>query len=169
MKTKKSQIFFFDLIFSFVILVVALGIFFTYFLVVNDNEDIHSLNREIMERFTTTNINALNNDEVRAMFVQNKITNIENTVAQQVAEFYYDGENDLAQNLTRIFVQSFVSVELNVEVRIENTSNSLILYDNEPRTPREDAQIISSQNRDVIGFREDETFGPYTFKIDIWT
>ena len=169
MKTNKSQIFFFDLIFSFVILVVSLGLFFTYFLVVNDNEDIHTLNREVLERFTTTNINALNNEEVREMFVRNEITNIQNTVAQQVAEFYYDGENELAQNLTSIFISSFSSTELNIVVEIYNTTDSYVLYSTELRNSKEDSDVVSSQTRDVIGFRNGESFGPYTFNIDIWT
>lgn len=168
MNKTNSQIFFFDLIFSFVILLVSLGLLFTYFLVIEDNEDIHSLNRQILDRFTTTNINSLNNENVRVMFNNREIINIQNTVAQQVAEFKFRGEDLLAEELSSLFISSFIAEELNVQVNISNATMNSLVYQNEIKSPYNDAQIISSLRRDVIGIRDKEVYGPYTFTINIW-
>ena len=88
-QSRKSQIFIFDFITSFIILIVAIVIVLSYFQSTSDNVDIYGINLEIIDSFTTTNINSLNNEEVRNLFIAREITNIENTIAQQVGEFYY--------------------------------------------------------------------------------
>ena len=53
---RKSQIFIFDFITSFIILIVAIVIVLSYFQSTNDNVDIYGINLEIIDSFTTTNI-----------------------------------------------------------------------------------------------------------------
>ena len=168
----KGQIFLFDLIFAIVILIVSVGIFLTYFITTYENEDIYSLNYELMNSFTTTSINSLNDEGIRDFFSKGYIRNKDDTIAQQVASFYYSGEVSLAQNLTEIFVKNYLSKEMSYNVTISNSSDFLVLYQSDLRRKNlEDASIASVTRRAVFGYSKSDpsfVYGPYTITIQIW-
>lgn len=175
---KKSQIFIFDLIFAFIILIVSLGLFYAYYLDVDENEQLYDLNMDILNGFTNTKINNLNDDGIRDLFIQNKIRNIENSVAEQVVEFYinnntYPGE---AESLTKIYVKDYVDKQMNFLLSIENKTGGdyLVLYkypeDPMPfRVEYENASIATHSQRIIFSFRnQTEFYGPFVFKVKIW-
>ena len=124
MRSSKSQIYILDLIFSMTILVVSIGVAASYFGNTTDNQDIYTINSQILNGLTLTEINSLNNEEIREMFRDNEIKNPENTVAQQIGEFYDRNNTELAENLTRVFVGDFINDYLNLQVRLYDTDNS---------------------------------------------
>ena len=170
--SKKSQIFMFDLIFSFVVIILTLSLVFNYYIDVNLNVDIHELNKNILSGFTHTKINTLNDEEIRDIFKQGKIKNIYNTIAQQVSEFYYYNDDLYAKNLSRIFVEDYIRKEMNFNITLENKTGSIfVLYEqiNRPEISITDSSIVSRTSRTIFGFNNATDFyGPYTFKIEIW-
>ena len=167
-KSKKSQIFIFDFITSFIILIVAIVIVLSYFQSTSDNVDIYGINLEIIDSFTTTNINSLNNEEIRNLFISRQITNIENTIAQQVGEFYYRNSISNAQNLTELFIRDFISGQMNINVTMYNSTHKLILYsDTRKSIDFDDAQISSVTDRLIFGTYGGERY-LYNFKIELW-
>ena len=161
----------FDLIFSFIILMVSFGLIFVYYINVNDNNDIYDLNKRILDGFTNTKINTLNNIDVREMFVNNKIRNLQNTVAQQVGEFHYYGDDELAKNLTEIFVENFLDRQMNFNLTLENeTGGVFVLYSKlyRPEISPENSSITAISRRTIFGFNQSDYYGPYKLKIKIW-
>lgn len=172
MKSKKSQIFLFDLILSLVIVLVTLGILFSYYSSTQDNLNIYDLNLQIMSGFSQTKVNSLNNEEVRRMFVQGQIRNIENTVAQQVAEFTYNGRFDLATNLSRIFLEGYLPRQYNMNLSLNNGTVESEVFSriNRPNSPYEESDLASSMRRTIYGFiNQTDYYGPYRFTIRIWS
>lgn len=169
-KRIKSQLFIFDLILSLIILVVSLGIAFSYFSNTSSNIDIYDLNNEIMNSFTLTELNSLNGKYIRDLFVNGQIKNYHNTVAQQVSEFYYLGKLDLAQNLSEFFVKDFIRKEFNFNISLINNSNIVTLYTNSnPTISVENSTLISVSKRSVYGFLNlSNSYGPYEFKVVMW-
>jgi len=173
MENVKSQIFIFDLIFSVVIIIVSLGIVGSYFVNTNYNVDIYDLNNQILNGFTQTKINSLNSLEIRKMFINNQIKNIDNTVAQQVGEFYYLGNISLAKNLTTVFIKDYLSRQMNFNLTFYNDSNianPITLYSKiNNGVNYKDSQITSSTSRTIFGFiNTSNYYGPYTFKVQLW-
>ena len=171
---KKTQLFLFDLILSFIILIVVISLLFIYSSSSVENINVFRLNLEIMSGFTTTNINELNDEEVRQMFINRKITNIHNSVAQQVAEFYFYDEPVLAQNLTRIFMGSSFqdNYNVNLSILLDNGTRYDVFNIISPNMPKpiEDSEIASSLDKTVIGFiNRTDYFGPYKFTLKIWS
>jgi hypothetical protein len=170
---KKSQLFLFDGIIGFTLIIIALGVILTYYSTSYESQNIHYLNQELLNSYTNTKINDLNDDEIRDFFRQGQIRNIQNSIAQQTAEFHFEGKDELAKNLTRIFVEDFVTKQMNTQV---------LIYDNTTiNTPTElfnkinrninlaDAKSVSSTKRTVIGFLDTTTiYGPYTIQILLW-
>jgi len=171
MKKLKSQIFLFDLLFSFIILVVSISIIFSYYNSTTDNVDIYSFNLKIINSLTKTSINSLNDDEIRKMFIDKKIRNIKNSVAQQISDFYYVGKLDDAKNLTRIFIKDYVTKNINLNLTLINESGGEfnLYYVQNTNKKISDASILSENNRVVIGFINNTNYyGPYIFKVKIW-
>ena len=170
---KRSQIFLFDLIFAFVILTVTLALFYAYYLDVDENTNIYDLNMNILNGFTNTKINSLNDVEIRDFFIQYKITNIDNSVAEQVVEFHHNGQSEDASKLTRIFVQDYVDKQMNFVLSLENETggNYTVLYEYPTvhRISFENSTIATSSERLIFSFQnQSEFYGPYVFKVRIW-
>ena len=166
----KSQIFIFDLIFSIVILIVSLGLALSYFSNTSSNIDIYDLNNQIMNSFTLTELNSLNGEYIRDIFVSGQIRNYHNTVAQQVSEFYYLGDVGMAQNLSKFFVKDFIKKQFNFNLTLRNSSNTIVLYSTiNPSINIEQAELVSVTKRSVYGFVDlENSYGPYEFKVEIW-
>lgn len=161
----------FDLIFSFIILIISIGLLYNYYIDVTGNVDIYDLNKNILNGFTNTRINTLNDEEIREMFRANKVKNIENTVAQQVGEFYYYGSLTDANDLTRIFAQDYIDKQMNFEFTLDDAGTSYELYKsiNRPEVDFDSAEIASVNQRTIFGFKNSTDFyGPYVFRIKIW-
>lgn len=170
---KKSQIFLFDGIVGFIIIIIALGVVLTYSSSSFESQNIHSLNQQLLNSYTNTKINDLNDNEIRAFFRQGQIRNIHNSIAQQTSEFYFESKTDLAQNLTKIFVDDFVTKQINARVLIYDAttiSTPTILFEKLNKNMNLSmAGSVSSTKRSVIGFINSSTvYGPYTIQILLW-
>ena len=165
---KKAQIFMLDFILSIVVLIIALVTVFSYFGSTTPNTDIYELNNEIMNAFTTTKINSLNDEDIRRYFIAQKIKNVENTVAQQVGEFYFINQTSDAQDLTRDFMHIYISNEINIDVLIGNSSNRTLIYNrNNVGSSFPRSELSSTTNRLVLGFNNG-SFYSYEFSIILW-
>lgn len=170
MNAKKSQIFLFDLISSLVIIIVTLGIVFSYYTVSSQNVDLYSQNQEIMSSLSQTRVNSLNNEEIRQLFIQSEIRNVDNTVGQQIGEFYARGRLDLARNISESFLDDFVLQQVNFQLLLLNESTVIYLYNETPSNLAfEDSSISSVTRRTIFGFSNSTTlFGPYVFEMRLW-
>ncbi len=167
---KKSQIFLFDLILSIVILMVSMGISISYFVNISNNVDIYDLNNQILTNFVKTELNSLNGDEIRDLFIAGKIKNIHNSVAQQVSEFYYFNYNSDANNLTELFVSSYIKNQMNFKFEISNNSNfntTSILFE-QIRFPEEKSEISAVSKKTIIGFIDQDNYYIYHLRLKIW-
>lgn len=167
---KKSQIFIFDIILAFIIILVGISVFFLYDFYEFDNQQLYSINKNILKGISMTQINSLNDDEIRVFFSQNKIKNIKNTVAEQIVEFCYEDEIELAQNLTKIFVKNYVNNQLNINITLENSSFVQTLYVLKVNDVSfKDSYVSSQTSKNFFSFlNSKEVFGPYQIKIKIW-
>jgi len=174
---KKTQIFLFDLIFAFVIFIVSITLFYTYYINVDENVNVYDLNINIINSFTNTKLNDLNDKEIRDLFIQNKIRNIENTVAEQVVEFYEANKSNPveAQYLSKIYVKDYIDKQMNFEFTLENETDVLTTLYRYPELPDdykvsfENSTIATRSQRLIFGFKnQTEFYGPYLLKVKIW-
>jgi hypothetical protein len=105
------------------------------------------------------------------MFRNNQIKNPQNTVAQQIAEFYYRGNQELAENLTRIFVEDFINDYLNLQVVLYDSSGveEELYAERRSSVTFKNAEITATTKREVFGFINKTTsYGPYMFEVRVW-
>ena len=165
---KKAQIFMLDFILSIVVLVIAFVIVFSYFGSTTPNKNIYDLNNEIVNAFTTTKINSLNDENIRLYFTAQKIKNVENTIAQQVGEFYFLNQTSDAQGLTRDFMSIYISNQVNINVLIVNNSDEISIFNKTNKgSSFQGSQISSTTNRLVLGSYNGSLYS-YEFSVRLW-
>lgn len=168
---KRSQIFIFDLILATLILIVSVGIFFSYYgSSSSSNPNLYSLTEQIISSLTSTQINSLNDPGVISMFQNNQIRNIENSVANQISEFHYLNNENLAKNLTNIFVKNYINSQSNINITLFDGTNTISVFSQNPTgISIEDSSSISIRSRTIFGFvNKTSSYGPYTLKVSIW-
>lgn len=162
----------FDLMLSFIILILSVSLIYSYYINVDLSEDVYELNKNILDGFTNTRINSLNSLDIRNMFIAGDIKNIQNTVAQQVAEFYFSGDSVKAGELTQVFIEDYLDNQINFNLTIEKEGGGVVdvLYSklNRPQISFEKSGIVSARQRIIFGFNNSEVFGPYVFRTMIW-
>ncbi len=170
---KKSQIFIFDLIFSFVIILLSVSLLYVFYIGVNDDRNVHQISNNIINSFTNTKINDLNNEQVRNFFINAKIRNIENSVAEQIMEFYSEGQHNDAKDLTEIFIKDYSDKTLSFQVNISSVDGTLsyMLYrklsvDN---VDMNSSKAVAYSSRVLFSFRNrDIKYGPYRLEVFVW-
>ena len=169
MNKKKSQLFLFDLIMSFVVLVVSLGIAFSYYSISVDDNNYYKLSQEIINSITNTELNSLNNKEIRELFIKGKIKNYHNTLGQQICEFKYLNDDISAKNLTKLYLISYSKPNININVSISNLSgNTFELYSLVNTHSSKNSNIKYSTSRLISGFINSTDFYQYKLKLEIW-
>lgn len=171
-KYTKSQIFLLDFIFASILFVISIGIFFIYFSFSEPQEDLYEVVYRVSSLMSSTKINDLNNDYVRDLFIAREIRNIDNTLLQQISEFYVRGDLIKAQNLTREIAGIYILERIGYSISFEyeesiNTINTVEL-DNSTIFPRDEARTLATIQRRIIGF--DEGNNPYihTYIFEVW-
>lgn len=167
MISKKSQFFMFDLIFSFVILVVAVGIALYYSTSSFQEEGLFDLSQNIINQYTTTSINSLNNEEIRDFFLANEITNVDNSIAQQTAEFYLRSQISDAETLNRVFIETYERRNLYISLALINETTSLEPYTTPGAPSFTNAKTSYVDSREILLIYEDEV-KTYTAEVKIW-
>jgi len=168
----KSQIFMLDLIFSIVLIFISLSLFYNYYYTTTDSLDVFEVSKNIQNGFSMTKINSLNDKIIVDLFVARKITNIENSIIQQIILFYNSGQITDGYNLTKYFVKNFDNQNfLNINMTLKNDTDNIILFNqtNNRKIALKNAEIVSVRSRKVFANKGDGTiYGPYTFEVTIW-
>lgn len=165
---KFSQIFLLDFIFATVLIVVSVGTFFVYYSITDPQEDLFDITYRLSNTMSSTYINELNNDFVRSLFISREITNIENTILQQISEFYEKGEFNLADNLMSNVVDTYLIDRVGYEIELLDVGDSTtrVLDSSGNYLDKNDSKTIASIQRQIIGFEGDNPFiHRYTFEV----
>lgn len=167
-KSNNSQIFLLDFIFATVLIIVSLGTFLAYYSLSDPQEDLFDIAYRLSDTMSTTNINELNNDFVRNLFINREITNVDNTLFQQISEFYQRGEYSLADNLTKEITDSFLIERIGYEITVFNGSGSSRVLDNSSLAlNRDESKTVASVQRQIFGFQDNNPF-THVYEIEVW-
>lgn len=166
---KNSQIFLLDFIFATVLIIVSVGTFFVYFTVTDPQEDLFDITYRLTNTMSSTYINELNNDFVRDLFINREVTNIENTILQQVSEFYERGEFILADNLTSNVVDTYLVERVGYEIELldVDSGTTRILDSSGSYLDKDDSKTVATIQRQIIGFEGDEPF-IHRYSFEVW-
>ena len=170
--SKKSQIFIIDLILATVILIVTFGVIAANYVNTDSQRDLFDIAFRTSNSMGAIGINDLNNEYVRQLFINQRIQNIDNTIVQQISDFYIRGMNDYAENLTREVSQTYIPNSVGYTVTLIDISSlgepeEIILDSNERFGTRNESSTIASIEKQVILFMDSDFF-VHRYRIEVW-
>ena len=166
---KNSQIFLLDFIFATVLIVVSVGTFFIYFSATDPQEDLFDITYRLAELMSSTEINELNNDFVRNLFINREVTNIENSILQQISEFYERGNLTLAANLTSNTVDTYLIERVGFEIELLDVDSGAVevLDSSGSFLDKNESKTVATIQRQIIGFEDGEPF-IHRYNFEVW-
>lgn len=165
-----SQIFLLDFIFATVLIIVSIGTFFVYYSLFDPQEDLFDIVYRLSNTMSSTQINDLNNDFVRDLFINREITNIDNTILQQTSEFYERGNLTLARNLTEQITATYLVDRIGYEITLVDlgptTPTPEVLDSSGSFLDKDESKTVARIQRQIIGFQDSNPYvHRYTFEV----
>ena len=162
-----SQIFIVDLITATVLLVISVVIFFSYYSLSSPDESLYDTALELSTSFSSTQINSLNNDYIRTLFVEQKINDIDNTLFQQISDFHIRGMSEDAENLTREITELFVTEQIGYTIILDDFTLETELISSSLFGSKSQARNVAVIERQIIGI-ENSTPYIHIYTIEVW-
>ena len=186
-----------DSIIALFILVIGVTVVFAFRTAEPPTQQLELYSLDMMNYLSKTKIKEVNNAVVFEMLSDDRITNKENTLFEQLAEFYYVCTTDPlagdindcmadAKEFVKELTDGLLSKQFSYSIAIfvpppanaDGTSGEIVpedtylIYENKQNTALVDAKVIIPTRRLVHGIYEDEDsvdfFGPYLAEVVIW-
>jgi hypothetical protein len=156
--------------------VLSIGIFliFALFIKVPSQQEVKSLSEDMMDFFAGNQIKDINREYSGVggqLWNEGYITNSENTLLQQVAQFYENGDNEIA----KLFIEDLTRTSLPEQYLFEIWIDDELIYPQGPSQEHNQSkartQILIPSYKLVYGFvteEEVDMFGPYVAEVLVW-
>ncbi|MBU0757651.1 MAG: hypothetical protein KKF44_06280 [Nanoarchaeota archaeon] len=157
---KRGIFFTIDAMFASIIIVLALVLALTFFVEQEDSSiqmNYHS--QDIIDSLANIKISEINDSYVRSLIEKGNIPNQNNSIIEQIGEFYVLNQSELATNLTLIVTKKLVPEKFGFELLV-NDETILI---NASQSGRQDD--IISYRRMVSGFEKFKPLKGSTSKV----
>ena len=167
---KKAYFFILDVFIAIGVVIVGLIVLFSFNPTWKSERQVFFLSEDISRLLTSTKIYELNNDYIFELRNNGNITDIENTVFEQVGEFYYRNISmgcsyclDLAGNLIENITYRKTLRKYDFDVIIESVS----IYNTS--SSQDTAEVLVSTKKILFGLMDKDTFwGPYRGEVRVW-
>jgi hypothetical protein len=171
-KNKKGAYFFvMDAVIAGAVLVAALLFIFSSFSSAPERDTIVSTTEDFSNYLHSTTMRQYSSPAVNAMIEDGNITNLDNTIAAQIVEFYQSGKVDEANNLTADVARSIVPADRGLIIEFQLASESLIYnstFHKDPATLNSSSLVISAKRLTFRLVNETTLFGPVWVEVKVW-
>jgi hypothetical protein len=122
------------------------------------------LSQDVMETLASTQLFTLNNPYVDEHRTSRNITDLDNTILEQIGEFYVTQQLGNAQNLTRNVTLNLIPPQYSFEIWFDGW-----LVHNRSYLHSDETPVLSASKTMVIGVINRTFFwGPYTAEVYVW-
>lgn len=124
-----------------------------------------AVSKGLAESLSQVKLSELNNPLITSMSRDGTITNMDNTILQQAAEFYFLGNRHYAFELLRNVSQSLIPKQYSFNVIVNNE----LIYNRTVRTENSSSVLVSSKKL-VFGVanRTALVYGPTIAEVRLW-
>ncbi|MBI2651469.1 hypothetical protein HYX01_03290 [Candidatus Woesearchaeota archaeon] len=171
---KKGYFFVIDAVLALSVLAIGILLAFTLYSNVPSKEQSTVLSEDLMDFLVNNKIKDTDNTYASVngqLWNSGKITNAENTLLQQAAEFYAINELDIANQ----FIAELTKNSLPSQYTFELWINKKLIYPKEPsqqhQTSKNQANVLIPSKKIVYGIlnKDDGSmFGPYDAEVLVW-
>jgi hypothetical protein len=160
---KRGYIFTIDAFIAMLITTIGVIMVYLAYTSVPDIYQQHAISQDVMNIFSTTEIGSLNSEYIDEQVASGNITNLQNTIFEQIAEYYAKGMTGEAQNMTRNLSASLVPYQYYYEVWLNGT----LMYNKSFLT--NDVEQLSVSKIILLGSLNPTTlWGPFEGEVNVW-
>jgi len=183
----KGYFFLIDSLIALGILTIGIFLIFTMYLRTPSKEEAEIVSEDVMDFFANNKIKDVNNPYAGVngeLWNQGLITNAENTLLQQVAEFYKNYtlnvgvDQTLAEqylDTSKTFVEEFTQNAISSQYELEFWIQDTLLYPREAseahNRSKSSTSVLIPSKKIVYGISNKENgemFGPYSVRVLAW-
>ncbi|MBD3203092.1 hypothetical protein GF327_02260 [Candidatus Woesearchaeota archaeon] len=156
---KKSMFFTIDGLFAGILLASSLILIFSFFIEEQSSLQMNYYSKDIVNSLANLKINEINDSYVKSLIKNGNITNINNSVIEQISEFYVLNKTELSNNLSKILTEKIIPEKFGMQILV----NDEIVISNDSKSGRIDDLI--SYRRMVSGFEKFKPLKGATSKV----
>lgn len=121
------------------------------------------ISQDLMTSLSSTNVRDINQPYINALRGNGTITNFDNSVMEQAAEFYVTNQDDISREFIKSALSTIVPSQYGYRVVINNE----VLYNTS--TPALDINVLTTSKTIVYGtLNRTILWGPYTVELTTW-
>ncbi|MFH1182416.1 MAG: hypothetical protein V1702_05640 [Candidatus Woesearchaeota archaeon] len=160
---KRGYFFTIDAFIAMLITTIGVVLVYLAYTSVPDVYQQQAISQDVMTIFSTTELNTLNSEYIDEQRISGNITNMQNTIFEQIAEMYDKGIVGEAQNMTREMSASLIPSQYYYEIWLD----SKLMYNKSYVT--NDIEQISVAKVILVGSVSLATlWGPYEGEVFVW-
>lgn len=174
---RKGYFFLIDSIIALGVLTIGVFLVLNLYTNVPSKDEQSILSEDIMSFFAGNKIKDTNNLYAGlggTLWQQGKITNAENSLLQQIAEFYSNGDLDTAETFIIQLIENILPTEYKLEFWIHDSDFDTLIYPKNPSQQhlrsKEATKILIPSRKVVYGISMEtgDMFGPYNAEVLVW-
>jgi hypothetical protein len=173
---RKGYFFLVDSIIALGVLAIGVFLILTLYTDAPSKDEPTILSEDIMDFFANNKIKDTNNPYAGlggTLWQQGKITNAENSLLQQVAEFYANSDLDTAETFIIQLIENILPTQYKFEFWIHDLGVDTLIYPKNPSQEhldsKEATEVLIPSKKIVYGINQTgEIFGPYTAEVLVW-
>ena len=130
-----------------------------------------SMSQDLMDAISSIKVYEISdNNYVYELIGNGDITNLENTILEQIGEFCYRDMNDTATNFTESVFLKIIPQEYNFQLLIKDKNTIKFDYINysKMKTLRNESRILVPSKNIIFGLNDSTMWGPYTAEVRTW-
>lgn len=173
-RNKKGYFFIIDAFIALFVLTLGVILTLSFFYTENSFEQTTLYSNSILDFLSRTRVIEINNEYVGAggtLHRYGNITNLDNTLLNQIGEFYYRNQSqncnfclDIIKKFLSNITDNYVASQYNVAVYIEKES----VYEDSWMNPNQSFALIPAK-RIIHGvYNNSEMWGPYEIEVRTW-
>ena len=116
MAIKRAIFFTIDSLLASGILIIVVLLVSNFYLAEQQRTNINYASQDLVRVFSTMTVGEVNNDYVKNLTASKTITNSNNTILEQIGEFWSKNENDVARNMSKELIESLIPKQFGVSV-----------------------------------------------------
>lgn len=164
-----------DAIIALFVLTLGVSLILAFYYRTPPTQGIATLSQDFMDTLSKTKLNDIDDPlfaPTSSIIINGNITHRDNSVLQQLAEFYYR-TTTTPPFLSCTFCANLTNTTLYHAVPIENKYNYILMIDDtlvftKNSTSMDDARLLLPARKIVHGEYRDQLYGPYLVEVYVW-
>jgi hypothetical protein len=160
---KRGYFFTIDAFIALGIITIGLILVYLAYTSVPVTDQQYTISQDLLTIFSTTELNTINSRYIDEQRISGNITNMQNTIFEQVAFLFASGKVGEAQNMTRNLSYTLIPQQYYYEIWLNDTllNNKSYVTDDVGQLSVSKTMLVGRQNLSSI-------WGPYKAEVRVW-